>query len=322
MLAAFDLEGPVSPQDNAYEVMKLIPNGERIFELLSRYDDILTLEEKEGYEPGDTLKLIIPFLVLHNIKEDDIKKVSEKAKVIKNIKVVFSWIKKEKIRACVISTSYKQHAYNIGKKVGVEPKSIACTELDLNKMKKEIEEKVPTLKKIKEIEEKVLRQKDEEEIFEFLNEVYFDDGLFYDLKINITGGERKVHALKKFLKEFGESAKDTVVVGDSITDYKMLRFIRDEGGIAIAFNGNEYSIPYANIGIASLDARAIIPVLEEFKKNSKEGAVKLAMKLEKDKSENAHYSILERKTENELGNIIKIHKKFRMLARGEAGKLG
>jgi predicted HAD superfamily phosphohydrolase len=46
----FDLEGPLSPQDNAYELMKLFPNGDKIFEVISRYDDLLTLEEREDYE--------------------------------------------------------------------------------------------------------------------------------------------------------------------------------------------------------------------------------------------------------------------------------
>ena len=66
----FDLEGPLSPQDNAYELMRLFPNGGKIFEVISRYDDLLTLEEREDYEPGDTLALIVPFLLLHNISED------------------------------------------------------------------------------------------------------------------------------------------------------------------------------------------------------------------------------------------------------------
>ncbi|HEX59904.1 MAG TPA: energy-converting hydrogenase A, subunit R, partial [Methanomicrobia archaeon] len=68
----FDLEGPLSPQDNAYEVMSSIENGDKIFEVLSRYDDIISLEGREGYEAGDTLALIVPFLVVHSISERDI----------------------------------------------------------------------------------------------------------------------------------------------------------------------------------------------------------------------------------------------------------
>ena len=64
----FDLEGPISPQDNAYEVLGLAKDGERVFEVISKYDDILTLEGREGYEPGDTLKLIVPFLLWNKIR--------------------------------------------------------------------------------------------------------------------------------------------------------------------------------------------------------------------------------------------------------------
>jgi energy-converting hydrogenase A subunit R len=38
-LICFDLEGPLAPQDNAYELMKLFPRGGKIFEVISRYDD-------------------------------------------------------------------------------------------------------------------------------------------------------------------------------------------------------------------------------------------------------------------------------------------
>src|SRR4030042_28601 len=78
----FDLEGPLSPQDNAYDLMKLFPNGDRVFEVISRYDDLLTLESREGYEPGDTLALIVPFLVLHNISEDNITTLAARASFI------------------------------------------------------------------------------------------------------------------------------------------------------------------------------------------------------------------------------------------------
>jgi predicted HAD superfamily phosphohydrolase len=68
-LICFDLEGPLSPQDNAYELMKLFPDGGKIFEVISRYDDLLTLENRPDYEPGDTLALIAPFLAYHRIGE-------------------------------------------------------------------------------------------------------------------------------------------------------------------------------------------------------------------------------------------------------------
>jgi energy-converting hydrogenase A subunit R len=52
LLVAFDLEGPLSPQDNAYELMAIIPDGRRLFERLSRYDDLLALSGRPNYEPA------------------------------------------------------------------------------------------------------------------------------------------------------------------------------------------------------------------------------------------------------------------------------
>jgi len=75
----FDMEGPLSIQDNAYELMKLFPNGGQVFEVISRYDDLLAIEEREGYEPGDTLALIVPFLVHHGITDEDISGLTEGA---------------------------------------------------------------------------------------------------------------------------------------------------------------------------------------------------------------------------------------------------
>jgi energy-converting hydrogenase A subunit R len=85
-MICFDLEGPLSPQDNAYEVMGIAQNGSKVFEVLSEFDDILALEGMEGYEPGDTLKLIIPFLIYYDLHENEIREVSDRAALVKGMK--------------------------------------------------------------------------------------------------------------------------------------------------------------------------------------------------------------------------------------------
>ncbi|MFQ6074292.1 MAG: hypothetical protein ACE5KC_03635, partial [Candidatus Bathyarchaeia archaeon] len=59
-----DCEGPISKNDNAFELAThFIPEGDSFFTLISRYDDILAdIVKKPGYKAGDTLKLILPFL--------------------------------------------------------------------------------------------------------------------------------------------------------------------------------------------------------------------------------------------------------------------
>ena len=130
-MICFDLEGPLSPQDNAYDVLALAENGHKIFEVISRYDDILTLESREDYEPGDTLKLIVPFLIYRGISENEIREVSSRAKIVSGVKEIIPALKEEGWNVYVISTSYQQHAYNICEQIGISREMLRVRVLSL-----------------------------------------------------------------------------------------------------------------------------------------------------------------------------------------------
>ena len=61
-----DCEGPISKNDNAYELTnRFITDGDKFFSVLSHYDDFLAeVAKKPGYKAGDTLKLVLPFISL------------------------------------------------------------------------------------------------------------------------------------------------------------------------------------------------------------------------------------------------------------------
>ena len=109
----FDLEGPLAPQDNAYELMRLFPNGNRVFEVISRYDDLLTLQGRADYEPGDTLALTAPFLACHGIRESQIANMGRKAKLTSGALRLVARLKSRGWEVFCISTSYEQYALSI-----------------------------------------------------------------------------------------------------------------------------------------------------------------------------------------------------------------
>ena len=121
--------------------MKLFPNGDRIFEVLSRYDDLLTLEEREGYEPGDTLALIVPFLVLHDITEVDIAHLATKAKLTGGANTLTSWLQYGGWKVFCISTSYEQYALYITQKLGIYAHNVACTHFPLDGFRQAMSQK-------------------------------------------------------------------------------------------------------------------------------------------------------------------------------------
>lgn len=321
----FDLEGPLSPQDNAYEVMGIVENGHRIFEKISRYDDLLTLECKENYEPGDTLALIAPFLVYHKITEKDIKKVSNTAILVKGAKQLISKLKKKNWKVYIISTSYEQHAHNIGKKLGVDLENIVCTTFPLNKYLKEFGEE--DFDRIEKIENELLEIPMEDKLIKnLLDKFYWEElpktnfGKVLD-EMKVIGGQRKVDAVIEITKKLNKTLNEIVVVGDSITDFKMLKCINKKKGLAVVFNGNIYAIPYATIALATTNMEDLLYCIELWEDGGRDLVIEKIKELErKMKNQQPYYHFIDDK-EN-YDEIVKIHKTIRNKVRGKAGKLG
>ncbi|MCK4459775.1 MAG: hypothetical protein KAU52_08665 [Methanosarcinales archaeon] len=319
----FDLEGPLSPQDNAYEVTSLIENGDVIFETLSRYDDFLALEGRENYEPGDTLALIVPFLLTHGIRESDITEVSSRARIVSGAKDLIARLKTNGWDVHIISTSYEQHAHLVGAALGVGPDHISCTRLDLEGLRKRLTE--DDIACIRRIEEDILNIDDDETMFKRLNDFYFEELKetgFGDLfsEVRVVGGARKVHALEGIAASHDMSPGELVAVGDSITDFAMLGRVRDARGVAIVFNGNEYAVPYANIALAGTDIGLVLEFAEAHAHG--DDAVKLARTLEQKYRDDPRVDCLAGADVKKIETVIDAHKKFRKLVRGDAAKLG
>ncbi|MFZ2455798.1 MAG: hypothetical protein WAX07_04925 [Candidatus Altiarchaeia archaeon] len=360
-IICFDLEGPLSPQDNAYEVMGLVEGGHRIFEVLSRYDDVLTLEKREGYEPGDTLSLIVPFLIQHGIKEEDIKRVSSSAKIVDGVKETIDALKKMGWDPHIISTSYEPHALSIAAKIGIPRHKVHCTKLPLEKMRKEAGDSASLL--VEEVEKDILEDlylnlSDDKRIKARLDHFFREDLPKTPMgkamkEVSVVGGQRKMDAVTQIAKKAERGIDEVIVVGDSITDYKMLGTVKDAGGVAVAFNGNRYSIPYANIGLASTDMRMLLVIIEGYECGQTKGAISVAGEWEEhgeaflkdprgihedtapetvrrllaDKKADKgfmrpYFHVLQGIDEKKSEEIMEIHKKARSLVRGDAAKLG
>src|SRR5680860_898070 len=106
-----DCEGPISKNDNAFEITKnFIPKGDSFFALISKYDDVLAdILNKPGYNAGNTLKLILPFLLAYDVTDEQIEDFSaQHLLLITESKLTLSFIQKI-VPAFIVSTSYEQY---------------------------------------------------------------------------------------------------------------------------------------------------------------------------------------------------------------------
>ena len=96
-------------------------------------------------------------------------------------------------------------------------------------------------------------------------------GIYETIKeINVVGGEGKKLAIDEIIKRDNIDINNMLYIGDSITDVEPLAFAKDNGGISISFNGNEYPLKVAEMAIVSPSAVAtavIANIYSEYDKN-------------------------------------------------------
>jgi len=272
-LIFFDMEGPLSIHDNMRALMNLIPNGSAIFDIVRRYDRQRTYEEEDAYDPGDDLAIFAPFIIHHGITSDDITKLADEAVIVDGavdlIKSLSNW------HAFCISTAYEQYASRITQRVGIPRDNLECTAFPIELIKNLATK--DDYSRLAAFESEMLNMKDADDK---QIKVRFESFLHNELprtpfgkairEIKPTGGRKKAAALRNFARLRGVFPEQCVVVGDSITDSRMLETVHLPGGLAVAYNGNEHALAYATMGLASTDISELKPALDAWAHGGRE----------------------------------------------------
>lgn len=333
-----DCEGPISINDNAFELAgHFIEDGEKFFTIISKYDDILAdVVKRPGYNAGDTLKLIVPFLKAYGATNDNIMEYSAKnVLLIPNAKDTLKFVNSI-MPSFIVSTSYEHYIRALCDIIGFPFENTYSTKLNIDSRPISPEDK----KRLKELRKIIIKNPD----FETLDEIFWKEirsmeiGKIID-EVKTVGGEGKKEAIEDILNKFGFKASDVMYVGDSITDVQPFQFTRDNGGLAVSFNGNEYAIREAEIAVLA-DNTTIISVLADlFNRFGKDFVVEFVNAFTKDpKSALENYPInsdlkekiqnmkmlkIEIITKDNIERLTEESSKFRKEVRGEAiGGLG
>lgn len=333
-----DCEGPISINDNAFELAgHYIEDGEKFFTIISKYDDILVDEVKrEGYNAGGTLKLIIPFLKAYGATNKGIVEFSkENVLLVPGAKDTLGYIK-EIMPSFIVSTSYSQYIKALCDLIDFPFENTYSTGLDIDEYEISNEDKA----KIRKYRETIIKNPD----FEVIDRIFWDDILKLPIhnimkNVNPVGGEGKKEAVLDIISKYGFKNSDIMYIGDSITDVEPLRFAKENNGLAISFNGNEFALKEAEIAVMADNTVMISIIADLFNRSGKEEVINF-IKLYIDNPEGAieHYSINDdlKKMMNTLNlpkiaiitsdnfeGIVNQSKTFRNLVRGEAiGALG
>jgi energy-converting hydrogenase A subunit R len=265
-----DCEGPISKNDNAFEITaRFVPNGDKLFTLISKYDDALAdVLKKPGYSAGSTLKLILPFLKVYDVTDRQIEEFSAQNLIlIANSKDTLQHVKTA-ASAFIVSTSYEHYIKALCKALDFPYKNTYCTKLSIDKYAVTDQEKM----RLKEIAKEIAQMPmitippAEESIEDFstadqetigrLDTIFWSEiagmnlGRVFSDVITI-GGSQKAEAVKDAVESLGAQLSDVMYVGDSITDVEAFKLVRENGGLAVSFNGNQYAVKNAEATVLS-----------------------------------------------------------------------
>lgn len=289
-----DCEGPISKNDNAFELTThFVPNGDMLFTVISRYDDVLAdIVKRPGYKAGDTLKLILPFLKAYGVTDQKMRKFSAQSlvlipRIIETLQHIGSIAS-----AFVVSTSYEHYIRALCQAVGLPPENAYSTKVNLDKYSI-TEEETKTLKHIAEeiahmpIIEIPHRTKalagltsEDQETIKRLDEIFWkeitctDCGRMFS-EINPVGGKEKVAAIEDIVQKVSASLADVMYVGDSITDEEAFKLVRENGGLTVSFNGNYYAVGNAEVAIMSENSVATAVIADMFLRHGKQQTLRL-----------------------------------------------
>jgi energy-converting hydrogenase A subunit R len=290
-----DCEGPISKNDNAFELAAhFIPEGDRLFTLISRYDDILAdIVKKPGYKAGDTLKLILPFLKAYGATNQNITEYSAKNVLLVSGAQHMLRFVREIMPSFIVSTSYEQYMRALCGLIGFPYENVHCTTLDLNRYEldekerrrlKQLREEMSALPML-EIPKNAKSLRDlpaqHQETVKRLNRIFWEEisgmkiGKILE-DVNPVGGYEKAEAVREVVVRLEGRLSNVMYVGDSITDVSAFRLVRAEGGLTVSFNGNEYAIREAEIAVLSENAIITAVLADAFNKRGKDHVFKLA----------------------------------------------
>lgn len=319
---AFDLEGPLTPNDSILELMELFPGGNHVLQILNRYSNLPTGEGQGRIEATSLAALVVPFLVIHGITLEHMHPVADKATAVAGAKELIAALKSSDWQVHCITAAYLPYARRLAERLGLDPQNVWGTVLPLDYYRKKITRKTQDIIKRTEQELASLEPgRDDRQIKERL------DGLFSTSRWGLTWllqeispmvGRRKLLILHTFALAQRFSLKEVVVVGDSIADVPMLEAVNKADGLAVGFNATQTALAHATIGLASTSILDLLPVLEAWREGGRESAISIVKsKTEKyGKSDRDNFHVVEAHV-----TPAEIHTRLRRLVRPGATEL-
>lgn len=273
-----------------------IPRGERLYDLIDRYDNITSyvLNRTDVGHSADAIRMVAPFLVAFGASDYQAEKFySENMKLMADAPQVVSYFR-DVLPSFYDSCMYSHAADALCSLTGLARESVGCTQLELDSAASDMswDERSMLRKIAAEIADLPLPttryrlnvpmtlSKDEVDMVEALDDVFvrrLQGTSAYDMisEMPAVGANEKAYALLDIRKTTQIDMDGTAYIGGETIDYQALDLVKDGGGLAIAYNGSEFAVHGANVSVISESSLAGAVLVEQFYDTGIEGVYDL-----------------------------------------------
>jgi energy-converting hydrogenase A subunit R len=278
-----DCEGPISKNDNAFEITaRFVPNGDKLFTLISKYDDAFAdVLKKPAYSAGSTLKLILPFLKAYDVTDRQMEEFSAQNLIlIANSKDTLQHVRAV-ASAFIVSTSYEHYIKALCKALDFPYEKTYCTKLSIDKYAVTEQEKM----RLREVAREIAQMPmitispaaksiedfsiEDQETIGRLDTLFWSEIAGMSLgrifsNVKTVGGSQKAEAIEDAVEALGAQLSDVMYVGDSITDVEAFKLVRNNSGLTVSFNGNHYAVKNAEAAVLSENSTVTAVIADLF----------------------------------------------------------
>ena len=281
--------GLIANNDNAFQLCEhFIPDGGRLFSVISRYDDIQSyVFNRENYKTGDTLKLILPFLSAFGATDSSILQVSkEKLNLVPEAAKAMRYLN-SLMPSFIITNAYEHHMMAVCDEIDFPINNVYCTQMQMDSVEIDEVEK----SEIRELAIEISRMRipeipasavglldfseEDRKTIKRLDEIFWDYMLTMDANelmksVNPIGGNEKAYSVLDVRRKTMIDLDETMYVGGGIADFQAMQIVKDAGGLSVSFNGNAYAVRESEVAVLSPNAIVISVLAAAFYNGGKE----------------------------------------------------
>lgn len=261
---------------------RYIDNGRKFLNVLRRYDDLTTyVLGREEAAAGSAIKWVLPFLKAFGATDNGVYRwCSDHLEVMPNAETTMRYIT-NLMPTNIITSSYEHCMMPLMDRIDAAECGLICTQMGLDQANlgrmesrklRELATEISSLRipqTVYEINVPMEVDPADVRIVKRLDELLHKEipsmtAMSLMESVEPMNSFKKGYSLMNMRRDMNIDLNNTVLVGSDQTDFQMLDLVRDNSGLAIAFNGSEFAVRGCNVCVMSNDTTIVALLTQEF----------------------------------------------------------